>query len=175
MKKIKYIIILLIIVIIGLLVSIYVMNIKNTTYEQIKSTQQEVEKEDKEKNEVEEVTNSIMYFTVESCIDKYIGYVSKQEKAAIYGVLDESYIEENKIEQDNVLNYITNITNNDVNFDTQQMLVSGEGENLQTYYVYGILREQNKKIKMYLTVNIDIENMVFSIIPYTKEGVFDGE
>lgn len=172
MKKIKYIIILLLIIIISLFVSIfYMMNKNNTTSGQIKNTQQE----EKEKNEVEKVTNSIMYFTVESCIDKYIGYVSRQDKAAIYGVLDASYIEENKIEQNNVLNYVTNITNNDVNFDIQQMLVSGDGENLQTYYVCGMLREQNKEKKLCLTVNIDIENMVFSIIPYTEEGVFDGK
>lgn len=130
-----------------------------------------------EQVEVDVVENTAMYFTVESCIDKYISYIQDAEKTAVYKIIDLSYLNENNIIEDNVLDNIESIPEGS-DFDIQKMLiVKNEEEDLQKYYVYGLLRYNNgqtiNKQKMYLTVNIDLENMMFSIIPNVPdEGVF---
>ena len=176
MKKVKIsIIILSMLIIIGLVVVFLEFQNTDNENETNNIVQQEI-LEEKVKFDV--VTNTAMYFTVESCIDTYINYVQNAEKAPLYKLLDISYIEKNNVTENNVLDNIATIPEGS-DFDIQKMLlVSDEEEDLQQYYVYGLLRYNNgqeiNREKMYLTVNIDIENMIFSIIPNVPdEEVFD--
>lgn len=176
MKKVRIaIIILSMLIIIGLVVVF--LEFQNTDNES-KTNNIAQQKILEEKVKFDVVTNTAMYFTVESCIDTYINYVQNAEKAPLYQLLDMSYIEKNNVTENNVLDNIATIPEGS-DFDIQKMLlVSGEGEDLQQYYVYGLLRYNNgqeiNRKKMYLTVNIDIENMIFSIIPNVPdEEVFD--
>ena len=167
MKKLKLIIILLTILIVMILLLLFIMNEKRKILPQ---NNQEIEQTDViEQRKLNVVTNQSMYFTVKSCIETYIDYIIKQDKNSIYKILDSIYIQENNITEETVLNYTGRLSNG-TDFDTQKMLLfEGEEENIQKYYVYGILRTKgadkaNKK-SIYLTVNIDLQNMIFSITP----------
>jgi len=173
LRKIKIaIIILLILIIIGVVVF---LGFQKTESETNNIDQQEISEE---KDKFEVVENTAMYFTVESCVDTYINYIQHDEKVPLYKILDETYLQKNNITENTVLDNIQAIPQGS-DLDIQKMLlVNGKEEDLQKYYVYGLLRNNNdqeiNRKKMYLTVNIDIENMIFSIIPnIPDEEVFD--
>lgn len=177
MKKIKIVIMLLVLlIVIGGLVSLIV----SSDEVKVNQTNQQAEQEKGEEKKVKPniVTNSAMYFTVKSCVDSYINYVKNMDNKSVYKLLDSSYIEENNITEDNIVKYTGTVLEGD-DYDIQKMLlVKGDGEDLQQYYVYGLIRQNNgqkiNKQKVYLTVNIDLENMTFSIIPNVpNEEVFD--
>ena len=54
----------------------------------------------------EKVSNSTVFYTVEDCINFYIDSVKAEEKDKIFELLDEKYINENNINQENVLKYV---------------------------------------------------------------------
>ena len=113
-----------------------------------------------------------MYFTIKSCIDQYMEYVYNQNTEAILGVLDPNYIKEKNITNQNLYEFIfNNEEKKEVDFDIEKMLVVGDEEDLQTYYVKGYIRDTNgNKEESYLTVNIDLKSMIYSIIPEGKEA-----
>lgn len=176
MKKVKIAIIILVILsIIGLVVVFFEFQKTNNKNKISNIAQQEILEE---KVKYDAVKNTAMYFTVESCIDTYINYIQHADKTPLYKILDSSYLEKNNVTEDNVLDNVEAIPEGS-DLDIQKMLiVSGEEEDLQQYYVYGLLRNNSgqeiNEPKMYLTVNIDIGNMIFSIIPNVPdEEVFD--
>ena len=44
-----------------------------------------------EKTTVKYVDNPIMFFTVENCVNKYIGLIVAQDEEALYNVIDDKY------------------------------------------------------------------------------------
>lgn len=52
-----------------------------------------------------EVNNTNIFFTVEGCIKTYIEYANKENKKAIYSLLDYKIIGENKLTENNIDNY----------------------------------------------------------------------
>lgn len=172
MKKLKYITIFFIIIIVAIcaiILSIKTQEEKDNV-ENVQPSQENI----KEEKSIKEVTNSIMFFSIESCIDQYMEYLSQQNNEAVYAVLDNKYKEDNNITLNNVLNKLNIKEKKNLDYDIQKMLVNGDGENIQTYYVYGVTREKegNKK-ESYITVKVDIENNLFTIMPYVEKGVFN--
>lgn len=177
MKKVKIsIMILIMLTVVGIVAILEKLQKVNNNDENNQIAIQEVVEEEKVNYNV--VTNSAMYFTVESCIDTYIDYIENTDEVSLYKLLNTSYIEKNNITEDNVLKYTGSIPKG-CDFDVQKMLIAnGEEEDIQQYYVYGQLRYNNgqniNRQKMYLTVNIDLKNMAFNIIPNAPdEEVFD--
>ncbi len=179
MKKLKVVIILLVLLIlIGGLVSL-IVSVNKTKVNQTQENQQvKQEKVEEKKVESKIVTNSAMYFTVESCVDRYVDCIQNMDKKSVYKLLDLAYIKDNNITQDNILEYTGTILKG-CDFDVQKiLLIKGDGEDLQQYYVYGLIRQNDgQKInrqKAYLTVNVDLQNMTFSIVPNVAyKEVFD--
>ena len=115
-----------------------------------------------------------MYFTVKSCVDTYVKYISEQNNEALYGILDKTYIEQNNINKNNILSSISVLEGKNIDFNIQEMRVKDEDEEIQVYYIKGMLRNENdNKKQIQLTVNIDMTNKVFTIMPEAEEGVFD--
>ena len=56
------------------------------------------------------------------------------------------------------------------------MLVEDKEETIQKYYIHGILRddEENNE-EYYLIIRVDIDALVYSIIPNEGKEVFDGK
>lgn len=131
-----------------------------------------------DKIEVEYVTNANIFYTVESCVNKYVSLIVAQDSIALYNVIDEQYREEHGITINNVLANNIKLSGN-YSFNAQKMLQDKNSEH--TYYVKGYLIEEslmedgfsNEKIEYGLIVKLDVDNNIYSIIPSEVEVYFD--
>jgi len=118
---------------------------------------------------VKQVENPIMFFTVESCVNKYINLIIAQDSEALYNVIDSKYKKENEITIDNVLS-VNKYLNGNYSFIATSMLEDKEEKN--KYYVKGYLIAEsmnteyfsNEKIEYSLIVKLDINNYTYSVI-----------
>lgn len=140
------------------------------------------------------VKTSSVYYTVESCVQKYVNYLSldlnkehpiidevgnkyysiipeeiknkNDQKKAIYDILSTKYINEKNIKVDNIENFI-GITNKPLEFTALEMNYI-EMDDIRLYSVYGRLEERitgNFVDYVYFKVMLDVKNMSFSIEP----------
>lgn len=123
------------------------------------------------------VTNRDDFFTAQSCVQKYILYITQKDKESIYKLLDKSYIDQFKVTKDNVLEHVENLSG-EITFKAKKMYFDKVNENFYKYYVIGEILEEkmdeNPKSmgEFKVTVNMDLENMLFSIVPYGYGGTF---
>lgn len=133
-------------------------------------------KENLTKKDIEVVNNINMFYLVESCVNKYIQYLSVKDYGVIYEFLDDNYIDKNNITIDNIDQYIETLD------ESYSLSITNmyKHKNLDIYYVQGNLMketiyqtetEKNKKFKT--TIKLDRENSKFSIIPDGDGGVLD--
>lgn len=113
-------------------------------------------------------TNYSKFFTVNSCISKYISYLEKKDTNSLLEILDKDYVKNNNINKDNLYNFVDNIDGS-YSFVSRKMFRCDK-QNLLKYYVYGFLNKEtidgviNKKEQYYI-LTLDEENYTFSIIP----------
>lgn len=177
MNKISYAILIILIIafiVIGTLI-VYINNKANTEIENNQTTENTADTEEVNNISAIEVTNKAMYFSVESCINQYLDAISSKNSQAILGMLDTKYKEKNKIDMSNVLDFVIKEKNlKELDFDTEKMLVEGDKQDIQKYYVQGNIKsKEGYKEKNYFTVTVDIKAKVFSIFPEVPKGVFD--
>ncbi len=167
----KNLLIIIVILIIGIICIWNLLNKENNQENNI--TQNEV----LEQNEYTEVKSATSFFTVQECVNKYLNYIVEEDEKSIYRILDEQYINDFNVTESNVLNKVEDI-NESVNFSAEKMYVSGLGEDYQTYYVSGTLSNDGEDLidteveKLNITINLDLDNMIFSVIPYGYGGIF---
>ena len=140
-------------------------------------------KNDEEHNAKEE-TNIVLlkdysrFFTVNSCIYKYISYLSSDSISDIINILDENFVKSNNINENNLHDYIPKLSGS-YTFKSKRVYYEEINKNFITYYVYGVLIEEfidyeQLKEEQYYIVNMDLKNQTFSITPYDgsifKEG-----
>lgn len=184
METIKKSIIVISILIIILIIFIFIFNKNiNERDDKIGDVGQEVSYES---DELTEVTDNIRFYTVNKCVYQYLDTINKQNsnyygynengeyvsildeseiKEKIYNLLGEEYISENKIQLNNVYEYVDDIKEK-ILFVPLKMKVIKK-ENVEKYVVYGIEQTiENKYLKdIYLVVNLDVSNQTFSIEP----------
>lgn len=154
-------IITIILVILVLIIGIYNLFIKKD----------EVEKLDTET--ISLVTDVDRFFTVASCVSKYINYLSIDDKSSLYTLLDNNYKKENNITEDNMYNYIIDV-NSGVQFQAYKMYSQNITENIVKYYVHGYIEYEqidvvSAKSDYYVIAILDQETLTFSIVPYDGE------
>lgn len=190
MKNIKYVaiaLIVLLIIIIGVLITINLMQKNENTGDKTNEIS-----ENSISNTINTSTqdepNDNVFFTVENCVQTYYKYIYSQyegtnfdtmvegisneeeKKNAILSVLDTTYISENNINTDNVLNLGEGI-NHYVKFaGTDYKVVSGQ--RIDTYAIVGKLYENMKEISSNgFIVRLDKENLAFSIEPVQVDNI----
>jgi len=118
------------------------------------------------------VTNPNIFYTVESCVNKYVGLVIAGEREAVFNVIDEGYKSENNITIYDVLNINYAIDGN-YTFVAKKMLEDKNKNHV--YYVKGYLIEDNSvddlvgKRKDYGVIVMLHSNNTYSIIPNISE------
>lgn len=141
------------------------------------------EKIEQNNKELEQVKSATAYFTVQSCVNKYISYILENDSEAVYNILDNDYIEKNEITENNVLNKINDITEQVV-FEATKMYVEEIDENNNKYYVSGVLKQDDLGYieettvvndNFSIAVVLNLEDMIFSIIPLEDGGIFNEE
>ena len=110
------------------------------------------------------------FFTVNSCVYKYITYLNGNKTNELLKILDEEYIKNNNIDSNNVYNFINKLNGN-YTFKSKKIYYEVNNEKVIKYFVYGYLIEETIdglgiKKDYYVIVNLDLENQLFSITPY---------
>ncbi len=169
--------ILLILLIIAICMILGISSKSNINQNQVSNNVQQ----DRTFNEKTKVKSATAYFTVQSCINKYISYVEDKDLESIMQILDSEYVEKNNITTANVLDNVGDIPEGSITFEAIQMYVEDIDDNNSKYYVSGVLKElgglerESDNIinnNFNITVELDYENMIYSIIP--NGGNIDG-
>lgn len=161
-KKLKKIWLFSIFIII-VLFAVYIINLNDDNFSN--------EVEHKENYSIVNDYNS--FYTVNSCIYRYLTYLQSNSTNSLMNLLDEDFIKNNNINEGNVLNYLTKYEGN-LNFNSRKMYEEKVNSNITKYYVYGYVEkdimdsfpEQNEA---YFIVKLDKKNEIFTIMPYNGD------
>ena len=124
----------------------------------------------KEVSKINLLNDYSRFFTVNSCIYKYISYLQSKDIDSLMKVLDVNYIMNNNINSNNIFDNLGRLDGN-YSFITKKVYYEKISDTYFKYYVYGqlkkdIIDENNEKIDKYYIVNIDNDKGVFNIFPY---------
>lgn len=113
------------------------------------------------------------FFTVSSCVSKYINYLSIKDTDNLLVVLSKQYKDENKINSENLYNF-TGIIEGTNTFSGKKILVQQISKSIYKYYVYGFTQMElmdsvAPKKDFYAIIILNEENMTFSVEPYDGE------
>lgn len=164
MKNLKYVIIALGIILIALIVITIVIFSKKGNSEAMEPDQDESGIVIPYKTEV--VKNATQYFTVSSCIQKYLDSVYKGEGIAVYNMLSKEFISANNVDDINSLNVVDKLENPSL-FEAKKMNMIG-GDFIETYSVYGLISNRDNpslREEAYFLVTLDVSNLTFSVTP----------
>ena len=175
-RKILLAIILIIVLIIILIISFLLcLNINN---ENAMSNEQTAENdiingvyevEEIEANtEIRLVDSQSQYYSIVACINDYYKDILDGNNKKLYDTLDNRYIQENSITQENVIGKIntSNFSNSD--YIVKNMYIQ-ETENIYNYYINGYLKEQGMNTNTYFVLFVDQYNSTYSIYPINEE------
>lgn len=114
------------------------------------------------------------FFTINSCVYKYIQYLQKEDFDSLFEVLDEDYVNNNGVNKNNVYSFLPNISDGTYSYVSKKIYYNRVSDNYITYYVYGyIVKEMLDSVgeKQYYSyeVNLDTNNQIFSISPYNGD------
>ena len=110
------------------------------------------------------------FFTINSCVYKFINYNTAGKQEEIVNMLDSDYVESNNINKDNVYQFIEKLNGN-YTFQASKIYYEKNDETPIKYYVYGYIIEETmdglgEKEDYYIIVNLDLTNNLFSVSPY---------
>lgn len=166
------ILILIIILIISFLIYLNLNNENVISNEQIAENEiinEVYEVEEIEANtEIRLVDSQSQYYSVVACINNYYKAILDGNNKKLYDTLDNRYIQENSITQENVIEKIntSNFSNSD--YIVKNMYIQ-ETENIYNYYINGYLREQGMNTNTYFVLFVDQYNSTYSIYPINEE------
>ena len=134
-------------------------------------------KEVDNKNETEQqyilLDDYSRFFTVNSCVYKYINYLQSKDSDSLLKVLDKNFIKVNNINENNIYDYLEKLEGN-YSFVSKKIYYEKIDDKYVKYYVYGhlvedLMDEIGEKLDRYYVVTFDLENYLFSIIPYNGD------
>jgi len=131
---------------------------------------QEIEEDNQQSNRIL-VNDQSRFFTISNAANSYINFLAQRNTESLLLLLCDEYIEQNNLNRGNVLNHLDDLTGDFYNFRSRLIYQSSLSENIIKYYIYGHLREERldeyvEAIPFYLILLLDINNWIFSIIPY---------
>ena len=124
------------------------------------------------------VTDQSDFFTVESCVNKYIGSLTDNNVDDLMKLLNQDYIKENGINSSNVLNKLGSLSGK-VTFLAKKIYYVKSSSNIVDYYVYGLVKKEllngdDLGSNYYVIVRIDANKQLFDITPYDGKIFVEG-
>lgn len=110
------------------------------------------------------------FFTINSCINKYVSNLNNKNYDNILKILDSDYKNQNNIDINNINNFIDNLDGN-YNFVSKKIYYNELSKDIIIYYIKGYLVSDeldvvdSNKLDKYYIVKFDLNNNLFSIIP----------
>lgn len=116
------------------------------------------------------LTDNSRFYTVSSCVSKFLSFLTGKDTDKLYVLLDENYVKENNVTKENIYNFLGTY-DNELIFSPKKIFEQRISENIYKYYVKGyispdIMDSIGEKQDYYIIVIQDQENMTFSIVPY---------
>ena len=129
-----------------------------------------IEEEKIDTETISVVKDNSRFFTVSSCVSKYIGYLTNKDTDNLLILLSNEYKNNNSINSGNLYNFIGTINVN-TTFSAKKMFQQRLSKTIYKYYVYGFIQEDlmdtvSAKQPYYLIVILDESDMTFAIEPY---------
>ena len=146
---------------------------RKTDENKIINSKEQIETTEKQNsiNSIEKVKERNEFYTVMACVNKYLNYLYAKDINSLYGCLDKSYIEQNNITTNNILQKIKELDNSKI-FKPQEMYKQKITENVTQYFAHGIIiddlieeQEEVKKEDFYVSIKIDSSLETFSVLP----------
>lgn len=132
-----------------------------------------VEEEKIDTKTISVVEDANRFFTVSSCVSKYINYLSIKDTDNLLVLLSKQYKDDNKITSENLYNHLGTIEGTNT-FSGKKMFVQRISKSIYKYYVYGftqmeLMDTMAPKKDFYVIIILNEENMTFSVEPYNGE------
>ena len=158
MKKNKklFLIILTTVFLFIIIVLLFFINKKNNNTENTNEIINEVSDEDESSNEIvnenvtfkqvsiqknaEKLTNPSEYYIVSDCINILINNINKKDNEGVYNIIDGSYIKNNNINKEQILNYIGDFKLNKYFYAEEMYKISGT---VNIFYSKGYLDNED--------------------------------
>ena len=130
-------------------------------------------KDNSVKNGITIVKNYNDFYTVNSCVYRYLTYLKNRDVDTVLKLLDDDFIKSNNINSNNLFSFLTSYEGN-ISFNSRKMYEEKVNSNTIKYYVYGyvekdIIDSEPEISEAYFLVKLDKENKVFTISPYSGE------
>lgn len=187
MEKLRKFILFIVIIIIILIVCIISIRFhkKNNEIQEVEDTGDKLYVD----TGVQEINDINMYAIIEDIVNTYIDYNSNGENEKLINLIDDKYIKNNNITIDNIIdkikeikgsplvliNNITqqNISNNKtiyyISYDLVKDKSLEENEGLRYESFYNKNEETTTEENCNITINVDAEQQVFSVVPERME------
>lgn len=170
MKKYKKIIciieFLLIIILLGYL--IFQRNNSKDTYKMGYEEDPQVEQEQVDCNTVKSVSDNSVIPTIESCINKYMSYITENDKESIFEILDNGYKKNNNINSSGDIKE-HNEDNKEKSIKIREIYVKNDSINIEKFYVRFSIKNVTK------TIYKDIGKNITEELPYYDSAIEDSK
>ena len=181
MKKTGVIVIVLItlLIIVGIaLVSIIIIKNDETKRIEDEGTLENVDKNPEYWN-VQIVQDETDFYTVASCVSKFLNLWFTKDTDQLLQVLDEEYKVQNSITKDNIYEIIGDCSSM-LNFRPKKMYSENLDVGIERFYVYGTIRPElmegrGEETDYYAEVILNYNNNTFTLTPSTAENFPDVE
>lgn len=129
--------------------------------------------DDEEKIDTETITivkNNNRFYTVSSCVSKYLNYLTIKDTDNLLILLSEDFKTKNSVTSENIYSHI-GILEGTKTFSARKMYEQRVTKNIYKYYVYGYIEDEgmdfvSNKQEYYIIVLLDEKNTIFAIEPY---------
>ena len=117
--------------------------------------------------ELVRLDNYNTYYSIEKMMNNYYLYLRVQNKTAVYSLLDKEYMEQNSINEDNVINKISNEKNTEDGINVKEVYVKQDLQN-PTFLIKTNVKKDINQISYYIFYQ-DNEQGAFAIKPIKEE------
>lgn len=136
--------------------------------------------DDNKKSKISIVTSSSKFYTVSSCISRYINYLYSEDVDNIILLLDNSYRKKNNIDASNLFDNIEKF-DSFYSFQARKMYEEKINDSITKYYVYGyLLKEEldnynySEKKDYYIIIYLNSTKDLYSVAPYDGDIFING-
>ena len=119
------------------------------------------------------VTDQSDFYTISSCVSKYLNYLCSDDSKDLIILLSDEYKKENSITEDNINDFI-DFLDGLYSFNPKKMYVQRKSKNVYKFYVYGLIEQDLMDIDSvgsdyYIIIILDKKNGTFAVEPYSGE------
>ena len=126
------------------------------------------------------VTSNSKFYTVSSCVDRYLDYLVNDDVDNLLLLLDKTYKKNNNLNKDNLFIKIDKLDGL-YSFEARKMYQESINDDLTKYYVFGYLINEDIDYDIndigkpfYVIVYLNTSNMLYSIVPYNGKIFVNG-